>query len=168
SWEKTNNLIRFARFVNPYSPSLIDIQYQIVYSKLTLFPQQEDSLIQQLESLNRESIKQRPLWPYTWANLAHIKAYKNEYDELFNEGIQKALHLGPKLSNIQLSILELSIKSWSHLNSATQDIIISQLGTQSYEGKLNQKIVAIIKAQGFLPILCAGIRSPLKAQDLCT
>lgn len=61
------------------------------------------------EQLNWESVKQRPAWPVTWANLAYIKWLKGEVDDELSLFMEKSSALGPHTPEVHITISNIGL-----------------------------------------------------------
>lgn len=75
----------------------------------------------------RQSIKERPTWPYTWFDLTKAKIRASEVDDEFQAALRTTMHLGPNERNLQIGISQLGLLTWTELDEQTQGIVMGVL-----------------------------------------
>jgi hypothetical protein len=64
----------------------------------------------------RDAVSVRPLWPYSWARLAHTKLYLLEIDEEFSHAFAQAFSLGPWRIGVNRELAQIGLIAWPKLN----------------------------------------------------
>jgi len=81
----------------------------------------------------RASVEVRPLWPYTWVQLAFIKLRLLQFDSEFHTALQRADELGPTRLRVQAPLAEISFIAWPQLDQHQR-----QAAWQAFEFTLRQ------------------------------
>lgn len=100
----------------------------------------------------RESIKLRPVWPYSWSNLALVKYRLRRIDDEFFLALHNAEKLGRWEPAIQRMVTDIGLSLWLKL-SEQQRIFIWKAITHSLE-KQPKETLEIVKKHGYLDIVC--------------
>ncbi len=71
--------------------------------------------------------KRRPKWPYAWARLALVKAYRNEHDKVFFKAIHHAVKYGPWEPGVQKTITEAGLYAWTSLDKQSRISVVANI-----------------------------------------
>jgi hypothetical protein len=82
---------------------------------------------QALDYFNR-SLARRPTSPYTWANIALVKARLGAVDAALFRAIANAALLGPWEPEVQVALAEVGFRHWGRLPKAAQETIHAAIG----------------------------------------
>lgn len=68
----------------------------------------------------------RPTWPWDWGNLALVK-YQQYQDtsSVYQDALVRAVAFGPREPSLQLQVAELGSDSWSALNPAAAEAVLT-------------------------------------------
>jgi len=100
------------------------IMYQgLVYWGDKAFSEMTDEAVK----LYRHSTEVRPKWPYAWARLALVKAYRGEFDGVFSEAVARAVKNGAWEPNVQKDIAEAGLYGWDYLSRATKRDLVANI-----------------------------------------
>ena len=105
----------------------------------------------------RRALRQRPGWPYSWANLVLAKLQLKQIDAEFSHAIERAVTLGPWEPWVQLVIVEAGLSSWEQLDTHTRALIVEEID-RALKTQL-QAMMAKAKRYGMLDVVCARIPS---------
>ena len=72
----------------------------------------------------RHSADARPLWPYTWVQIAFIKLRMLDFDEEFDHALSKATSLGPWRPRVNTAIAEIGFQAWQDLTLSQRRLVI--------------------------------------------
>lgn len=113
----------------------------------------------------REAIKSRPNWPYSWANLALMKAAINQFDSEYQHAINQAVILGPWENAVNISVAEAGMLGWATLPPATQTAVIANIerGIKRNNNVLKKRLSAINK----LGLVCLYLQGSKERKRLC-
>lgn len=75
----------------------------------------------------RVATELRPTWPYTWIDLAQIKARLGHIDDEFASALDQALKAGPWRANALLRITEVGMLSWDSLSQDGRATVFSAM-----------------------------------------
>lgn len=75
----------------------------------------------------RAAIANRPLWPYSWANLLGAKSRLGEVDEEFRVALSRCADLGPWEPRVQLQVLESGLLYWGSLSKSDRSLVESKM-----------------------------------------
>lgn len=88
---------------------------------------QFNSITEEAVALYQQSSQLRPNWPYTWANLALVKSYRSEFDDLFNESVSKAVTFGPWEPDVHTTLTEAGLFGWNKLSKEGRKLIAANI-----------------------------------------
>ena len=113
----------------------------------------------------REAIRMRPNWPYSWANLALMKASVNQFDTEYEQAINQAVMLGPWENAVNISVAEAGMLGWSTLTPDTQAAVMKNIerGIKRNNGVLKKRLSAINK----LGLACLYLQGSKARKRLC-
>ncbi|KEA64210.1 hypothetical protein ADIMK_1456 [Marinobacterium lacunae] len=113
----------------------------------------------------RASVKARPLWPYTWTQLAFIKLRLLQFDDEFDQALVQAFKLGPWRMNVQAQLAEVGMITWPQLNpeqkASTWESLERTLRHSPQRARVLQDLA---KRAGLYNELCAALDPALLAQ----
>lgn len=107
----------------------------------------------------------RPQWPYTWANMALMKAYLAEFDDEFHQALLNAVQYGPWERSVHLTIAHIGAMSWTSLSAEQKSIIAANV---SRGLKHNYKGIAFnLDAYKRRNLICAYMHRDENQQRFC-
>ncbi len=126
---------------------------------------QADDYTRQALDTYRQSTQARPHWPYSWANLALMKARLNEFDAEYHTALEQAIAFGPWENAVNISIAEAGMLGWFSLSKAQQQAIIAniQRGIPRNSPQIKQSLSAINK----LALVCGHLAASPDRKRLC-
>ena len=124
-----------------------------------------DSHLQASLQSYRNATQLRPNWPYSWANLALMKAAAATFDDEYRTAIHKATNLGPWENGVNINISEAGLIGWAFLDSATKAIVTDNLERTIKRNtkQLKLRLTAINK----LGLACILLKSSKERKWLC-
>lgn len=147
-----------------------DIEARLYYYRAIQLNQKKDfsgsrAMVQQAITSYRNSTQLRPNWPYSWANLALMKASIQQLDDEYQFALNRAIALGPWENAVNVSVTEAGLIGWKELNSATQAAVVKNLERTIKRNApvLKQRLVAINK----LAMACIHLRASKERKRLC-
>jgi len=156
-----------ALYWEPKSTEYMDLKAHVLtYKGLVHWKENQFSDITgEAIQLYQESTKLRPKWPYAWARLALVKAYRGEVDALFSTAMARASKYGPWEPNVQKTIIEAGLYSWSYLDASTKKHLLETIQRSlRYQSK---KVQGIIKRYELLVSVCGYLTINKKTRQLC-
>ena len=113
----------------------------------------------------RQSTQLRPNWPYSWANLALMKASAQQFDDEYQFSINQAIALGPWENAVNISITEAGLMGWKELNSSTKAAVVENIERTIKRNTpaLKQRLIAINK----LGMACIHLKASKERKRLC-
>ena len=129
-------------------------------ARLYQFPAHED--LRKALDYQKQSLRLRPGSPYTWANVALLKARLSEPDTEFETALRRAALLGPWEPEVQLALAEAGFRHWNTLTPETR-VAMRGNATRALRWQ-DAKLFTLARRTGRLDVLCglAGVqRSPL-------
>jgi len=142
------SLLQEARDLDPGQPNYLE--------DISRFLQPRQAL-----DFQRQAVRLRPGSPYTWGNIALLKARLPEPDSEFETALRNAALLGPWEPEVQLMIAEASFRHWSALAPGTQDAMRGN-AARALRWQ-DAKLFTLARRTGRLDVLCSvpGVqRSP--------
>ena len=68
----------------------------------------------------------RPTWPWDWGNLALVKYQQyQDMSAVYQDALVRAVEFGPRESSLQDQVAQLGSHSWSALNSAAAEAVLT-------------------------------------------
>ncbi|NND43879.1 MAG: hypothetical protein HKN58_01050 [Xanthomonadales bacterium] len=75
----------------------------------------------------RASLALRPMWPYTWANLAVVKAEAGIFDREFRTAVRRTVETGPWEPGVQLQLIRVDFAEQQRLDRQSRALIDTML-----------------------------------------
>jgi tetratricopeptide (TPR) repeat protein len=116
-----------------------NIQMWQFLNNKTLSPTQRDSLKQEILNYYRSALKQRPSWPYTYADFAATKVRFGEVDAEMQHALQTANKWGAREVEILHITLEIGLPLWNQLNTETR-LVTANAVEQSLTWQLGDRL----------------------------
>lgn len=115
--------------------------------------------------LYRHAVQLRPRWPHTWANLALLKAYRQEFDAEFVEALANAVHYGPWEPSIHRVITEVGMMGWPVLDAETRQHVADNI----HRGLrfMRKPVTDSVKRHGRTESVCALLPAEQTTKSLC-
>lgn len=142
----------------PRNPDYHDLVAQIlIYKGLLKWADGSfNAITDESLALYERSLELRPRWPYAWARLALVKAYRGEYDAVFENAIERAVQYGPWDPGIHVTVAEAGMYGWRKLNIPTRKLVAANVHRgMKYEYSAMTSIVRRYNGQilvcGYLP-----------------
>lgn len=122
------------------------------------------STLEAIESYRKATLE-RPNWPYSWANLALMKAAIKQFDPEYEQALIKAVTLGPWENSVNVSVAEAGLLGWSTLAPSTQSAVVDNIerGLKRNTPTLKKRLKAINK----LGMACIYLKSSKERKQLC-
>lgn len=113
----------------------------------------------------RIAARLRPRWPYSWANIALMKAALNQFDEEFAQAVDNATRFGPWENAVNISITEAGFVGWHQLSETTRQQVLENTlrGLKRNNNQIKQRLKALNK----LTLACIHIPSGPARKKLC-
>lgn len=164
-WSEARGLLRAARELDPGQPNYLEDIARLY--ELRALPLKPDNALargylRQALEYQREALARRPGSPYTWANVALLKARLAEADGEFESALRNAAMLGPWEPELQMAIADAGFRHWDALAPETRDALRAN-AARALRWQ-DAKLFDLARRTGRLDVLCAapGVqRSPL-------
>lgn len=151
----------------PGNPEHRELKAHILTNKTLLLWGQDstDSLSLEALELYQQSTQLRPKWPYSWARVALLKAYRNEFDDIFASAVAQAAQQGPWEPGVHKTLTEAGLRGWFQLDPDSRSVIISSL---SRGLRLDSKgLAAIVNRHNRRDQVCAYLPYDRYTKALC-
>ena len=112
----------------------------------------QDDLRQAL-AYQRQAARLRPGSPYTWANIALLKARLPEADREFESALRNAAMLGPWEPEVQIALADAGFRHWDALAPETRAAL--RANALRALRRQDAKLFDIARRAGRLDVLCA-------------
>lgn len=147
-----------------------DIEALLLYYQALHHYQENDprgfhqSTLEAIESYRQATIE-RPNWPYSWSNLALMKAAIKQFDPEYEQALIKAVALGPWENSVNVSVAEAGLLGWSTLPSSTQSAVVDNIerGVKRNTPTLKNRLKALNK----LGMACIYLKNSKERKRLC-
>ena len=165
--DKAIKAINTAISWQPNNPEVSDLKGRLNHYKALISENQlvRNSALQEALKSYKHSIAQRPQWPYSWANLALIKAQLGEFDNDYKQAIRQSATNGPWENAVNIAITEAGLIGWRTLSSEEQLLIIENI-QRGMRRNLNH-IKVIINRYNSRSLICAYLPKDRYRRKLC-
>ena len=155
-WTLARSRLQEARDLDPGQPNYLeDIarldELRVPPAKAGEAPAQE--ILRQALGLQRQAARLRPGSPYTWANIALLKARLAEPDREFDAALRNAALLGPWEPEVQIALADAGFRHWNTLTPETQSAL--RANTARALHWQSAKMFELARRTGRLDVLCA-------------
>lgn len=164
-WVAVRERLDAARALDPYQPAWAEDLARLYELRALPLPAADPlarEYLRQALAYQREALPLRPGSPYTWSNIALLKARLDEADAELDAALRHAVRLGPWEPRVQLAVADAGWRHWGRLAPQTRQIL-----QESHARALRRqdaKLFELARRTGRLGLLCAtpGVaRSPL-------
>lgn len=117
----------------------------------------------------RKAIRLRPVWPYTWIDLALVKYRLGERDAEFYAAWHRGVELGPWEPGVQRVAALIGLHSWSDLTKGdrTFTLEIIKKGVSHSDTGHALAMLEQTRSYGFLGLLCLIMDNDVFVQEYC-
>ncbi len=112
------------------NPDLQDIRGQIAElsaDRPGISLQERKRLLEDAADSYRAAIAERPLWPYSWANLMTVKDKQGLIDREYRQALNQCAALGPWEPAVQQQMIRSGLKRWSLLSVGDRERILAAM-----------------------------------------
>ncbi|PIE25434.1 MAG: hypothetical protein CSA60_00570 [Neptuniibacter caesariensis] len=111
------------------NPQYHELKARVLYYKALLQGLDAEAMeyVSQAKALHQKAIKLRPHWPYSWANLALMKSYLEEWDTEYNTALMNAVKYGPWEQSVHLTIAHAGAMSWAKLTAEQKRVVAANV-----------------------------------------
>ena len=100
----------------------------------------------------RKAIRNRPLWPYSWANLVSVKDKLGEINDDYLHAFERSDTLGPWEPPVQLILIRSALLNWQELGSDERQRAEQIIGrAMQRQGK---EVFELVRSVGRMDLLC--------------
>ncbi len=104
----------------------------------------------------REALRERPVSPSLWSNLALSTLYLAEFDEEFHTALRHSDALGPWEPGIQQSLVFMGLRAWDGLDAGLRKTLAGAVERSAYRNA--DAMYRIVKSYGRFDLLCNNDR----------
>ena len=164
-WTLARSRLREARVLEPGQPGYLeDIGrlYELRARPLKASDALAQGYLRQALDYQTQAVRLRPGSPYTWSNIALLKARLPEPDQEFESAMRNAALLGPWEPEVQIALADAGFRHWDVL--APQTRVALRANAVRALRRQDAKLFELARRSGRLDVLCAlrGVeRSPL-------
>ena len=164
-WALAHSRLREAHELDPGQPNYLeDIArlYELRALTLKAGDARAQEYLRQALDYQRRTLRLRPGSPYTWANIALLKARLPEPDGEFETALRNAALLGPWEPEVQIALAEAGFRHWETLAPETRAALNANAARALR--RQDAKLFELARRASRLDVLCAlrGVeRSPL-------
>jgi tetratricopeptide (TPR) repeat protein len=115
-----------AQRLDPGNPDILDQLGQFLYWQAMNEANagtERTARLQQAVDQYRKSLRIRPLWPYTWANLVVAKAEWGIFDGEFRNAVRRTVETGPWEPRVQLQLIRVDFAEQERIDRNSRDLI---------------------------------------------
>lgn len=150
-------LLREAHALDPAQPNYLeDIARLYEYRARPL--KAGDALAQgylrQALEFQRAALRRRPGSPFTWVNIALLKAQLPELDREFESALRNAAMLGPWEPGVQLALADAGFRHWGTLSPET--LAALRANAARMLRRQDAKLFELARRTGRLDVVCAA------------
>lgn len=154
-WLRAEEYARDALFFQPANAEYLALMAEIYHWRSAdqdISPPVREQSFQRASDFYRQAIEKRPLWPYTWANLALLNA---QWNRPLSLELHRAQELGAWEPLVQLSIHEAGLISWRNLSQGEKSLIFENyINSFTLGYKHTEKFLNISENNGYLASFC--------------
>lgn len=154
----------------PKNAEYRDIEALLYYYQAVQLNQNNDlsgfrAMVRKSVTSYRLSTQLRPNWPYSWANLALMKASVQQFDDEYQLALNRAIVLGPWENVVNISVVEAGLMGWKELTSSTQITVVENIERtiKRNTSALKLRLIAINK----LGMACIHLKVSKERKRLC-
>lgn len=155
-WSHAHDLLREARALDPGQPNYLEDLARLYERRALPLKAGDDDAradLRQALDYQRQAARIRPGSPYTWANIALLKARLSEPDREFETALRNAALLGPWEPEVQLALADAGFQYWPALAPETQAAL--RANALRALRRQDAKLFELARRAGRLDILCA-------------
>lgn len=117
----------------------------------------------------RKAIELRPMWPYTWVRLAHVKLRLLSFDDEFDEALRQAVTLGPWRYSVSERIAEIGLIAWAELDASQRELVLDAAERALIQNRrAGARVMEIAKRFHRMNEICAALdREVAEARKVC-
>lgn len=113
----------------------------------------------------KASAEMRPMWPYSWAYIALMKAYLTEFDLEYRSAMHQASELGPWENSVNIALTEAGLRGWAHNDPALTQMIVDNIARGLRRN--SKEIRQIVRAHNKTALVCAYMHANQSRQNMC-
>ncbi len=117
----------------------------------------------------RKAVRLRPVWPYTWIDLALVKYRLGELDKEFYDAWHRSVELGPFEPGVQQVAAGIGLHGWNGFTKEdrifTLDVI--KQGVRHANKGHARSMLEQTKAYGYLELICLIVEDDEFVQKYC-
>lgn len=151
----------------PGNPEHMDLKAHVLIYQSLLYWGETEFAASSAEALAlyQQSTQRRPKWPYTWARLALVKAYRGEFDDVYAEAVAKSVTYGPWEPGVHKTLTEAGLPGWLQLDKVTRTHLVGNI----YRGlRFEQRALsAMVKRHNKLELVCAYLPNDKYTKKFC-
>jgi hypothetical protein len=154
-WQLAHERLREAREFDPGPPNYLeDIArlHELRGLPLKAGDRRAQDDLREALALQREAARRRPGQPYTWANIALLKARLAEPDGEFENALRNAALLGPWEPEVQLKLASTGFLHWDDLAPETRTALRAN-AARALRWQ-DAKLFEIARLTGRLDVIC--------------
>ena len=124
--EEAPRFLWLAHRLDPWNPEILRNLGRMYELKVTEALAQEPSGVVNLNRAlyyYRQSIAQRPAWPFGWKHIPMLKLKQDQLDKEFALAMERATTLGPWQWLVQVDIVDAGLAFWDDLPEEQQEIV---------------------------------------------
>jgi len=126
-YEQALALLNRAEALRGEHPDQSDLRGQLLFWRAVNYesfgPERAAALDAAVDQF-RAALKQRPTWPYFWANLAVAKSERGIFDEEFSRAVRLATEYGPWERSLQLQMTRLYFHEGRRMDEDSRNRIV--------------------------------------------
>jgi hypothetical protein len=155
-WNGAHELLAEARQLDAGHPAFLEDMARL--HELRALPLKPDDAHAREElrlalGFQRQAASLRPSSPYTWANIALLKARLSETDQEFEGALRNAALLGPWEPGVQLALVDAGFRYWGALSPETRSALVANAGRTLR--REDAKLFELARRNGRLDVVCA-------------
>ncbi len=132
SWilEQASRALWVAHRLDPWNPEIfrnLGLLYELKIFENTGYERLEAANLNRALNYYRQSIAQRPAWPFVWKHIATLKVKQDQLDKEFALALERATTLGPWEWLVQVEIVDAGLAFWDKLPEAQREIVTATI-----------------------------------------
>jgi hypothetical protein len=154
-WTRARESLRAAHALDPRQPAYLEDLARLNEERTRRLPASDPLVREYLREaldLQREALVRRPGSPYTWSNVALLKARLAEADGEFERALRNAALLGPWEPDVQIALADAGFSRWASLSRETREAMRANAARAL--GRQDERLFEVARRTAQLALLC--------------
>ena len=155
-WTRARESLRAAHALDPRQPAYLEDLARLYEERARGLPASDPlarEYLREALGLQRQALGRRPGSPYTWSNVALLKARLAEADGEFEQALRNAALLGPWEPDVQIALADASFSQWRSLPPEAREAMRANAARALQ--RQDDRLFEVARRTGQLALLCS-------------